>query len=202
MMWHIRISFVRGVMFSSNSRTISAESSAGTGSEMQQYALISDEDTHQKMACGDPKALARYALLDPTLAVTQPHFVIACSGLDAIAHAVETAVFFHQGHYAGVDVFLFADVDDRVVGETTRLTDFLDDAQQRLFFAAGDDHLRAQRCQLVGNAATDAGATPGDQNHLAFEESGPEYAVETCTFCHRHAYLQRRILPLITRRKV
>jgi alcohol dehydrogenase len=65
---------------------------AGTRSDMQAYALISDAKTHRKMACGDRKALARVALLDPALAVSQPHLVIACSGLDTIAHAVETAV--------------------------------------------------------------------------------------------------------------
>ena len=65
---------------------------AGTGSECQCYALISDEKTHQKMACGDPKAAARIAILDPELTVSQPPRVTACTGIDAITHAVETAV--------------------------------------------------------------------------------------------------------------
>ena len=46
---------------------------AGTGSEAQSYALISDADTHVKMACGDPQAAFRIALLDPALTLTQPH---------------------------------------------------------------------------------------------------------------------------------
>ena len=65
---------------------------AGTGSECQSFALISDNDTHQKMACGDPKAMAKAALLDPALTVSQPTRVTACTGVDAVAHAVETAV--------------------------------------------------------------------------------------------------------------
>ena len=44
------------------------------------------------MACGDPKAATRVAILDPLLTVTQPRRVAACTGIDAIAHAVETAV--------------------------------------------------------------------------------------------------------------
>src|ERR1044071_5879339 len=71
---------------------IAIPTTAGTGSECQSFALISDEATHQKMACGDPKAAARVALLDPALTVSQPPRVTACSGVDAIAHAVETAV--------------------------------------------------------------------------------------------------------------
>jgi alcohol dehydrogenase len=45
-----------------------------------------------KMACGDPSAAMRVALLDPELTMTAPHHVTAMAGFDAIAHAVETAV--------------------------------------------------------------------------------------------------------------
>ena len=65
---------------------------AGSGSECQSAALIADEQTHQKMACLDPKVAARIALLDPELTLSQPPRVTACTGIDAIAHAVETAV--------------------------------------------------------------------------------------------------------------
>ncbi|MBM3831198.1 MAG: iron-containing alcohol dehydrogenase [Verrucomicrobia bacterium] len=71
---------------------IAIPTTAGTGSECQSAALIADEQTHQKMACLDPKALARVAILDPALTVSQPSSVSACTGIDAIAHAVETAV--------------------------------------------------------------------------------------------------------------
>lgn len=71
---------------------IAIPTTAGTGSECQSYALIADEHTRMKMACGDPKAAARIALLDPALTVSMPRRVTACTGVDAIAHAVETAV--------------------------------------------------------------------------------------------------------------
>jgi alcohol dehydrogenase len=71
---------------------IAIPTTAGTGSECQSFALIADEGTHQKMACGDPKAAARIAILDPLLTVSQPRQVTAHTGIDAIAHAVETAV--------------------------------------------------------------------------------------------------------------
>ena len=45
---------------------------SGTGSEAQSYALISDAGTHTKMACGDPKAAFRIAILDPEVTVSQP----------------------------------------------------------------------------------------------------------------------------------
>lgn len=71
---------------------IAIPTTAGTGSEAQSYALISDAETHVKMACGDPKAAFRVALLDPALTLSQPRSITAISGFDAIAHAVETYV--------------------------------------------------------------------------------------------------------------
>jgi len=71
---------------------IGIPTTSGTGSEAQCYALISDADTHVKMACGDPKAAFSIALLDPGLTVSQPAGVTATAGFDALAHAVETWV--------------------------------------------------------------------------------------------------------------
>lgn len=71
---------------------IGIPTTSGTGSEAQSYALISDARTHVKMACGDPKAAFRVAVLDPELTVSQPATVTASAGFDAIAHAVETFV--------------------------------------------------------------------------------------------------------------
>ncbi|MGY8672852.1 MAG: iron-containing alcohol dehydrogenase [Verrucomicrobiia bacterium] len=71
---------------------IAIPTTSGTGSECQSFALIADEVTHSKMACGDPKAAAKVAILDPLLTVSQPTAVTANTGIDAIAHAVETAV--------------------------------------------------------------------------------------------------------------
>ena len=71
---------------------IAIPTTAGTGSECQSYALVSRDDTHEKMACGDQKAKARIAILDPDLTETQPRSVATQTGLDALAHALESAV--------------------------------------------------------------------------------------------------------------
>jgi alcohol dehydrogenase len=71
---------------------IGIPTTTGTGSEAQSYALISDAETHRKMACGDDKAAFRVAILDPELAVSQPPAVRAQAGYDAVSHAVETWV--------------------------------------------------------------------------------------------------------------
>ena len=71
---------------------IAVPTTAGTGSEAQSYALISDTESHDKMACGDPKAAFRVAVLDPELTVSQPRSVTAVAGYDALSHAVESYV--------------------------------------------------------------------------------------------------------------
>jgi alcohol dehydrogenase len=71
---------------------IGVPTTAGTGSEAQSYCLISDPRTHEKMACGDPGAAFRLAVLDPTLTVSQPAVVTAVAGYDAVSHAVESCV--------------------------------------------------------------------------------------------------------------
>lgn len=71
---------------------IAVPTTSGTGSETQSFALISDAHTHRKMACGDKRAAFRVALLDPELTITQPPRVTALTGIDAIAHTLETLV--------------------------------------------------------------------------------------------------------------
>ncbi len=81
---------------------IAIPTTAGTGSECQSAALIMDEVTHHKMACLDSKISARVALLDPELTLSQPARVTACTGMDAISHAVETAVTRKRTDISGI----------------------------------------------------------------------------------------------------
>jgi alcohol dehydrogenase len=103
---------------------IGIPTTAGTGSEAQSYALISDPKTHVKMACGDPKAAFRAAILDPALTASQPPAVRAAAGYDAISHAVETYVSTARNP-----------ASDLFAREAWRL---LDGAYERVMSAPGD----------------------------------------------------------------
>jgi alcohol dehydrogenase len=72
--------------------SVGVPTTAGTGSEAQSYALIADETTHTKVACGDRKAAFRIAILDPEVTISQPPRVTALTGIDALSHAVESYV--------------------------------------------------------------------------------------------------------------
>jgi alcohol dehydrogenase len=76
---------------------IAVPTTAGTGSEGQSFALISDALAHQKMACGDRRPPTagglrpRAAILDPELTATLPRAVAVAAGIDALSHVIETA---------------------------------------------------------------------------------------------------------------
>ncbi len=89
-----RMSDYRGYGLAKNAMLpfIAIPTTAGTGSECQSYAVVSQDGTYEKMACGDPKALARVAILDPELTLSQPRAVATLTALDALSHALESAV--------------------------------------------------------------------------------------------------------------
>ena len=72
--------------------SIGIPTTAGSGSEAQSFALIAQEGTHVKMACGDKNARFRTVILDPELTTSVPRAVVAATGIDAISHALESFV--------------------------------------------------------------------------------------------------------------
>ncbi|HSR69396.1 MAG TPA: iron-containing alcohol dehydrogenase [Acidobacteriota bacterium] len=78
--------------------SIGVPTTAGTGSEAQSFALISQPDTHEKMACGDRKARFRAVILDPVLTASMPADVASVTAMDAISHAVESYVSSKSNH--------------------------------------------------------------------------------------------------------
>jgi alcohol dehydrogenase len=119
---------------------LAVPTTAGTGSDAQSYAVISNADTHEKMACGDPQAAFRAAVLDPEVTVTLPRGVTAVSGFDAISHAVESYVTTR--HSAISDLF---------AREAWRLLE----ANYDIVLAAPDD-ITARGAMLLGAHAAGA----------------------------------------------
>ncbi len=70
--------------------TICVPTTAGTGSEVTLWAVITDNERHIKFnAGGTPLIGAWVALMDPELTVGLPPVVTAGTGMDALAHAIE-----------------------------------------------------------------------------------------------------------------
>ncbi len=77
-----------GKPFDVGSGLILIPTTAGTGSEMSDGAILSDED-HIKFNFIADRAFAEYAVVDPELMVGMPPKLTAYTGLDALTHAVE-----------------------------------------------------------------------------------------------------------------
>ncbi len=69
---------------------VAIPTTAGAGSETTVAAVITDAQTHRKAAINDPFLIPRYAVLDPELTVDLPPYTTATTGMDALAHAVES----------------------------------------------------------------------------------------------------------------
>jgi len=62
---------------------------AGTGSEMAPYAIITDEKVNDKFNLNSPATFPKISLLDPQLTVSMPPSITADTGIDALCHAIE-----------------------------------------------------------------------------------------------------------------
>lgn len=72
---------------------ISVPTTSGTGSEVSQYAVITNALTHRKTTIASPYLLSDSAILEPAFAGSMPKEVTAYTGMDALAHAVEAYTF-------------------------------------------------------------------------------------------------------------
>jgi len=69
---------------------IAVPTTAGTGSETTVAALVTDSATHHKFGIMSMPLIPHYAILDPELTLGLPPFITACTGMDALCHAVES----------------------------------------------------------------------------------------------------------------
>jgi alcohol dehydrogenase len=71
---------------------IAVNTTAGTASEMTRFCIITDTSRHIKMAIVDWRTTPNIAINDPCLMSGMPPFLTACTGMDALTHAVEAYV--------------------------------------------------------------------------------------------------------------
>ena len=69
---------------------ITVPTTAGTGSEVTLWSVITDPDRHIKYNAGGTGLIAPYvALIDPLIMLDMPAHITASTGLDALTHAIE-----------------------------------------------------------------------------------------------------------------
>lgn len=65
---------------------------AGTGSEVTSFSVITDHSRDYKLTVGSPYILPKYVILDPGLITTVPMKTAAYCGVDALVHALEAYI--------------------------------------------------------------------------------------------------------------
>ena len=71
---------------------VSVATSAGTGSEVTPFAVITDQETGIKYPLADYELTPDMAIVDPELMMTSPKGLTACAGIDVLVHAMEAYV--------------------------------------------------------------------------------------------------------------
>jgi len=71
---------------------IAIPTTAGTGSEVTEYAVITNSDTLVKTPIADKIMLPDLAILDPQFTLSAPDFITADTGMDALTHSIEAYV--------------------------------------------------------------------------------------------------------------
>ncbi|GAA0744844.1 bifunctional acetaldehyde-CoA/alcohol dehydrogenase [Clostridium oceanicum] len=73
--------------------------SAGTGSEVTPFAVITDEKTGMKYPLADYELTPNMAIIDPELMMNMPKALTASTGIDALTHAIESYVSVMASDY-------------------------------------------------------------------------------------------------------
>ena len=71
---------------------IAVPTTAGTGSELTIWSVLSDKVQKVKISVGSTLNCAKIALLDPELTLSLPSAITATTGMDALTHALESYV--------------------------------------------------------------------------------------------------------------
>lgn len=71
---------------------VAIPTTAGTGSEVTKYTVITETKNNVKMLIGSPYIIPDVSVVDPLLTITSPPKLTATTGLDAFCHAIEAFV--------------------------------------------------------------------------------------------------------------
>lgn len=132
----------------------------GTGSEVTSVAVITDPDLDFKLVIVSPHIAPDVGLVDPDLVESAPPAVIASTGIDALAHAVESYV--NRGSDPVLDALNIAAI--RMIGANLRtaVADRDPDAIAQVTLAS---MMAGIAFNINGNAIVHAASTPVTARH-------------------------------------
>lgn len=122
---------------------------AGTGSEVTQYSVLTDDAAQTKRSIAAPQLFPRFAFLDGKYMATLPQSVTVNTALDALSHAVEGMLSVRAGAFS-----------DALARESLRLLGGEFPALCAGEYAAEDRQTLLQAAALAGMVIANTGTTP------------------------------------------
>ena len=95
---------------------IAIPTTAGTGSELTIWSVLSDRTMGDKFGIGSPLLCPSHAILDPELTLSLPDAISAATGMDALTHAIESLVCTISSPFSAAH----AEMAIRMIGENLR----------------------------------------------------------------------------------
>ncbi|MEM2178640.1 MAG: iron-containing alcohol dehydrogenase [Candidatus Methanomethylicaceae archaeon] len=71
---------------------IAVPTTAGTGSEVTKFTVITDTERKRKMLIGSVNIIPKIAIVDPLLTISMPQDITMSTGMDALTHAIEAYI--------------------------------------------------------------------------------------------------------------
>ncbi len=84
---------------------IAINTTAGTGSEVTAFYVITDEKRHSKMVMVDDNCIVSIAVNDPELMISMPKSLTAATGMDALTHGIEAYLSVNSSPLTDKDAF-------------------------------------------------------------------------------------------------
>ena len=132
----------------------------GTGSEVTSVAVITDPDLDFKLVVVSPRIAPDVGLVDPDLVESAPSAVIAATGIDALAHAVESYV--NRGSDPLLDALNIAAI--RMIGASLRAA-VADRDPESIAQVTLASMMAGVAFNINGNAIVHAASTPVTAHH-------------------------------------
>lgn len=117
---------------------IAIPTTAGTGSEVTEYAVVTDSDSGAKIPITSKVMLPDVAILDPRITKTAPDFITADTGIDTLTHAIEAYVSKGANEFS----------DSYALKAVNLIFDHLIPAYQD-----GEDLMRREKLQIASSMA-------------------------------------------------
>lgn len=82
---------------------VAVNTTAGTGSEVTTFYIVTDSQKHTKMCMVDPNCMVSIAVNDVDFMMSMPKNLTASTGMDAMTHAIEAAIAKRSSPYTDKD---------------------------------------------------------------------------------------------------